>query len=131
MGTVFNYLLRENREKALRHSCLLLIVLIASFLRLYDLDRSGLGNLFYASTVYSMGQSLSNFFFAAYDPMGTFIVDKPPLGFWVQTILSKVIGFNGLAMILPMSLASSSDVLTAAVLALVGTSVSSITSLSV
>jgi 4-amino-4-deoxy-L-arabinose transferase-like glycosyltransferase len=103
---VANYLLRENRGNASKYSCLLFIVLIASFLRLYDLERSGLGNLFYASSVYSMGQSLFNFFFAAYDPMGTFIVDKPPLGLWIQTILSKVIGFNGLAMILPMSLAS-------------------------
>ena len=86
------------------------ITALAAVLRLYDLERAGLGNLFYASTVYSMGLSLSNFLFAAYDPLGTFIVDKPPVALWLQVISSKLIGFNGLAMILPMALASTAAV---------------------
>ena len=84
-----------------------LITILAAYLRLYDLDRIGLGNLYYASTVYSMGLSLSNFIFASYDPLGTFMVDKPPVGLWVQVFFSKIIGFNGLAMILPMAIAST------------------------
>ena len=84
-----------------------LITIFAAYLRLYDLDRIGLGNLYYASTVYSMGLSLSNFIFASYDPLGTFMVDKPPVGLWVQVLFSKIIGFNGLAMILPMAIAST------------------------
>lgn len=100
--------LRANR--IIVTAALICITALAAVLRLYDLERAGLGNLFYASTVYSMGLSVSNFLYAAYDPLGTFIVDKPPVALWFQVIFSKLIGFSGLAMILPMALASTAAV---------------------
>ena len=100
--------LRANR--IIVPAVLICITALAAVLRLHDLGRAGLGNLFYASTVYSMGLSLSNFLYAAYDPLGTFIVDKPPVALWLQVIFSKLIGFSGLAMILPMALASTAAV---------------------
>ena len=89
---------------------LISITALAAVLRLYDLDRAGLGNLYYASTVYSMGLSLHNFLYATLDPLGTFIVDKPPVAPWIQVIFSKFIGFNGVALILPMAIASTAAV---------------------
>lgn len=81
------------------------ITALAAFLRLYDLDRVGLGNLFYASAIRSMGESFHNFAYAAYDPAGTLSVDKPPVALWLQVLSTKVFGFEGWAMVLPMALA--------------------------
>ena len=82
---------------------LVIVVGIAAFLRFYDLDRAGLGNLFYAATVRSMIESAHNFFFVAYDPFGSFMVDKPPLALWIQASMAKAIGFGGDAMLFPMA----------------------------
>ncbi len=82
---------------------LVIVVGIAAFLRFYDLDRAGLGNLFYAATVRSMTESVHNFFFVAYDPFGSFMVDKPPLALWIQATVAKAIGFGGTAMLFPMA----------------------------
>jgi 4-amino-4-deoxy-L-arabinose transferase-like glycosyltransferase len=84
-----------------------LITLGGLLLRVVDLDRAGLGNLFYASAVRSMGQSLANAWFAAYDPAGTLITDKPPLALWLQVLSTKLFGFHGWAIILPVALAGT------------------------
>ena len=83
------------------------ITALAAALRLVDLGRAGLGNLFYASAVRSMGESWHNLLFAAYDPAGTLTIDKPPLALWVQVAFTKALGFEGWVMILPMALAST------------------------
>ncbi len=81
--------------------------MLAAGLRLVDLGRAGLGNLFYASAVRSMGESWHNLLFAAYDPAGTLTIDKPPLALWVQVAFTKALGFEGWVMILPMALAGA------------------------
>ena len=90
---------------------LLSITSLAAFLRLFDLGRAGLGSFFYASAVRSMGESWHNFFYAAYDPAGTINVDKPPVALWLQVISTKLLGFEGWAIILPMALAGTAAVL--------------------
>ena len=92
------------------HFPLLIITLVGLAFRTIDLDRVELANLFYGSAIFSMGQSLSNFAFAAYDPLGTFMVDKPPLALWVQTLFTKVLGYDGWVMVLPMALAGTAAV---------------------
>ncbi len=52
-----------------------------------------------------MSDSLHNFFFVAYDPGGFVTVDKPPLGFWLQTISVKLFGFTPFSIFLPQALA--------------------------
>ena len=84
-----------------------LIVAVAAFLRFVDLERAGLGNVFYASAIRSMGESWHNFIYAAYDPAGTLNVDKPPVALWVQVISTKLFGFNGIAIIAPIALAGT------------------------
>jgi 4-amino-4-deoxy-L-arabinose transferase-like glycosyltransferase len=79
----------------------------AAALRFWDLGRLGLANLFYAAAVRSEGRSLHNFLYAAFDPAGTLTVDKPPLGLWLQVISTKLFGWGGVAILLPMALAGT------------------------
>jgi 4-amino-4-deoxy-L-arabinose transferase-like glycosyltransferase len=88
-----------------------LVLLLSLFVNFYNLGQNGFGNLYYATTVRSMADSLHNFFFVSYDPGGFISIDKPPLGFWFQTISVKVFGFTPFAVLLPQALAGSLSVL--------------------
>ncbi len=83
------------------------VLLVALFFRLYNIGAERYGNLYYASTVYSMLTSWSNFFFASFDPAGYVTVDKPPLGFWIQAVSAALFGFEGWALMLPQILAGT------------------------
>jgi 4-amino-4-deoxy-L-arabinose transferase-like glycosyltransferase len=52
-----------------------------------------------------MLQSWHNFFFVSFDPGGFVSIDKPPLGFWIETASAKLFGFSGLSLLLPEALA--------------------------
>lgn len=98
------------RQTGTARSALLLlapVIALAAVLRFTDLDRLGLGSLFYASAIRSMGLSWHNFFFAAYDPLATFSIDKPPLALWLQTLCTKLFGYSGWSTIGPTALAST------------------------
>jgi 4-amino-4-deoxy-L-arabinose transferase-like glycosyltransferase len=90
---------------------LVLLFLLAFFLRFFRIGQDGFGNLYYAATVQSLLTSWHNFFFASFDPAGFVSVDKPPLGFWIQALSVLVFGFHGWALILPQALAGSLSVL--------------------
>jgi 4-amino-4-deoxy-L-arabinose transferase-like glycosyltransferase len=81
------------------------VLALALFFRLYNIGLERYGNLYYASTVYSMLTSWSNFFFVSFDPAGYVSVDKPPLGFWVQAASAALFGFEGWALMLPQVMA--------------------------
>ncbi len=81
------------------------ITLISCFMNFYQLGQGGFGNLYYASAVKSMGMNLHNFFFVAFDPAGFVTIDKPPLGFWLQVISSKIFGFTAFSVFFPQALA--------------------------
>ncbi|MEE8337874.1 MAG: glycosyltransferase family 39 protein [Dehalococcoidia bacterium] len=83
------------------------ITALAAWLRFSDLGRAGLGNHFYAAAVRSMGESWHNFLYAAYDPAGTLMIDKPPLALWLQVAFTKAFGFEGTSLIWPMALAGT------------------------
>ncbi len=78
---------------------------LAAVLDFYALSREGYANSYYAAAVKSMLQSWHNFFFVSFDPGGFVTVDKPPLGFWIQTISAKIFGFSGFSILLPEALA--------------------------
>lgn len=84
---------------------LIAILLLASFLNLFRLGQEGYGNLYYAAAVRSMLTSWHNFFFVSFDPSGFVSVDKPPLGLWVQAASAAFLGFGGLSLLLPQTLA--------------------------
>jgi 4-amino-4-deoxy-L-arabinose transferase-like glycosyltransferase len=94
-----------------RRRALLLIALIAAFCNFYQLQANGYANLYYAAAVKSMLQSWHNFFFVSYDPGGFVTVDKPPLGFWIQTISAKIFGYSGFSILLPEALAGVASVI--------------------
>lgn len=87
------------------------IMFVSLFVNFYHLGQDGFGNLFYAAGVRSMVDSLHNFFFVSYDPGGFVTIDKPPLGFWLQALSAKILGFTPLSIFLPQALAGVLSVL--------------------
>ncbi len=79
------------------------IVALSAGLELNHLNQLGYGNAFYAAAVLSMTQNLHAFLFNSFDPAGFVTIDKPPLGFWVQVLSAKVLGFSGFSILLPGS----------------------------
>src|SRR4051812_32502430 len=87
------------------------IALLAAGLNLWGLQRAGYANAYYAAAVLSMLQNWHNFLFVSFDPGGFVSIDKPPLGFWVQAASAKLLGFSGVAILLPEALAGIGSVL--------------------
>lgn len=87
------------------HLGLGLTLLIAAVMNVWNLTKQGYANGYYAAAVKSMLQSWHNFFFVSFDPGGFVTVDKPPLGFWIQTASAKLFGFHGWSILLPEALA--------------------------
>ncbi len=84
---------------------LALILAVAAVVDFYRLQQMGYANTYYAAAVKSMLLSWHNFFFVSFDPGGFVSVDKPPLGFWIQTASAKLFGFSGFSILLPEALA--------------------------
>ena len=84
---------------------LCIILGISAILNFANLTIEGYGNGYYASGVKSMLMNFKNFFFVSFDPAGFVSIDKPPLGFWIQTISAKIFGFSGWSILFPEALA--------------------------
>lgn len=84
---------------------IMFIIVLSVMLNFANLSIEGTGNLYYAAAVRSMTMSLKNFFFVSFDPAGFISIDKPPLGFWLQTISAKIFGYSGWSILLPQALA--------------------------
>jgi 4-amino-4-deoxy-L-arabinose transferase-like glycosyltransferase len=80
------------------------ILAVATVLRLLWLAQNDYGRTYYAAAVRSMLGSWHNFFFNAFDPAGFVSLDKPPVAIWLQAASAKLLGFNGLAMLLPQAI---------------------------
>jgi 4-amino-4-deoxy-L-arabinose transferase-like glycosyltransferase len=80
------------------------VVLLSLFMNFFQLGQNGYGNLYYAAGVRSMLDNTANFFFVSLDPGGFVSVDKPPLGFWLQAISAKLLGFTPFSIFLPQAL---------------------------
>jgi 4-amino-4-deoxy-L-arabinose transferase-like glycosyltransferase len=52
-----------------------------------------------------MVDSWHNFFYLRFDPGGSLMIDKPPLGLWLETLSVKVVGFHYWALALPQAVA--------------------------
>lgn len=72
-------------------------------LRLWDLERAGFGNQYYAATVKSMTTSLAAFLYGSFDPELFVSVDKPAPGLWPQALAALVFGFSSLALMAPQA----------------------------
>lgn len=94
-------MLQRHRQAIL----LLLVLLLALCLRLFNLAAIGDGNTYYAAAVKSMLISPHNLFFNVAEPGGSVMVDKPPLGLWIQAAAAALFGVNGAALALPQVIA--------------------------
>jgi 4-amino-4-deoxy-L-arabinose transferase-like glycosyltransferase len=100
------------RDLAIPHRLALTgVTLVSIFCNFWMLGQNGYGNLYYAAAVKSMGSNLHAFFFTAFDSAGFVSVDKPPVGFWLQVLSTKVLGFTPFAVFLPQALAGVLSVL--------------------
>ena len=95
----------RGQEAALaRVAALAGILAVGATLRLWGLDRNGYGTEYYTAGVRSMLDNLHNFIFNAFDPAGFVSLDKPPVAFWIQVASAKLLGFDGLSVLLPQVL---------------------------
>ncbi len=81
------------------------ILALSAGLNLFRLGTGGIPNTYYGAAVLSMLKSWHNTFFVAFDPSGFVTIDKPPLGFWMQTLSARMLGFSGLSLLLPEAIA--------------------------
>ena len=104
----------NNKKKAVfrikENVPIILILAVSAFLNIFMVWAQGFENKYYAAGVYSMGQNWHAFFFNSFDSIGFVTIDKPPLGFWIQVLSTKIFGFNGLALVLPQAIASVASV---------------------
>jgi 4-amino-4-deoxy-L-arabinose transferase-like glycosyltransferase len=87
------------------------ILLCAAGLRLWNIDRNGYGNNYYAAAVRSMLANGTNFFFGSFDPAGVVTVDKPPVALWVQATSAKLFGYSARSVMIPQALLGVGSVL--------------------
>jgi 4-amino-4-deoxy-L-arabinose transferase-like glycosyltransferase len=80
------------------------VMLVSLFMNFYQLGQNGFGNLYYAAGIRSMMDNWHNFFFVSFDPGGFITIDKPPVGFWLQVLSSKIFGFTAFSVYLPQAL---------------------------
>lgn len=85
--------------------CLLIaILMLALFLRSWNIAKEGFGNPYYYAAVRSMLESPSNFFFGSFDTLGIVTVDKPPVALWIQGFSAWLFGFCTNSVMLPQAL---------------------------
>ncbi len=95
------------KDKSIKNNLPIIFILIVSaFLNIMNIWNAGFANKYYAAGVYSMGQNLHAFLFNSFDSVGYITIDKPPLGFWIQVLFTKIFGFSGTVLILPEAIAS-------------------------
>ncbi|HWG07644.1 MAG TPA: glycosyltransferase family 39 protein [Solirubrobacteraceae bacterium] len=85
----------------LHHVALAGVLALSAVLDLHRLSQNGYGNIFYSAGVKSMLRSWHNFFFVSFDPGGLLMVDKPPLGLWLQAASAELFGFTPTSLLLP------------------------------
>ncbi|MDD1729212.1 MAG: glycosyltransferase family 39 protein [Methanospirillum sp.] len=92
-------------------SILLGILILASFLYLWNLGKEGYSNSYYAAAVKSMLTNPDIILYNSFDPSGFVTIDKPPVSLWVQTLSAAILGFSGTSLILPQVIAGLLSIL--------------------
>ncbi|MGH9018674.1 MAG: glycosyltransferase family 39 protein, partial [Acidimicrobiales bacterium] len=79
---------------------LLLVAALAALSYAWGIDNVAL-EPFYGAAARSMSMSWRNFFFGAFDPMGTITVDKLPGALWLQALSVRAFGADTWAFVMP------------------------------
>lgn len=95
---------RLRRALAPQYAALVAVLGLATVLNVRLLSQNGFANNYYAAAVKSMLGSLHRFLFVSSDPGGLVMIDKPPLGLWLQTLSAKLFGFSSLSLLLPQAI---------------------------
>src|ERR1044072_8050507 len=80
------------------------LLVLASVLYLWALDRNGFANEYYSAAVRSMSSNWHAFLDGSFDASGAMTDDKPPLALWVQALSVRVFGFSSWSMLVPQAL---------------------------
>ncbi|MGZ4279674.1 MAG: ArnT family glycosyltransferase, partial [Solirubrobacteraceae bacterium] len=79
------------------------VLALAAVLRLAALGRVPT-NPYYDAAVRSMGTSWAAFLSGAFEPGRRVAIDKPPVDLWLQVASTRLLGFNGVGLLLPEAL---------------------------
>jgi 4-amino-4-deoxy-L-arabinose transferase-like glycosyltransferase len=79
------------------------VLTLAAVLRLAALGRVPT-NPYYDAAVRSMGTSWAAFLSGAFEPGRRVAIDKPPVDLWLQVASTRLLGFDGVALLLPEAL---------------------------
>lgn len=82
---------------------LLAIAALAGVMYAWGMNGAAL-EAFYGAAARSMSMSWHDFFFGAFDPLGTVSVDKLPGALWPQALSLRVFGFHTWAIVLPQAI---------------------------
>lgn len=97
----------SHTERLLEYLGLACSGVLALALTTWKLTNNGYANLYYAAAAKSMAANGHAFFYASLDPSGFVSIDKPPLGFWIQVLSARLLGFSPFALLLPEALAGA------------------------
>jgi 4-amino-4-deoxy-L-arabinose transferase-like glycosyltransferase len=82
----------------------LVLLVGAAVLYLWDLTASGYGNGFYAAATQAGAQSWKAWLFGSLDAGGVITVDKPPAFLWVSGLFARIFGFSSWTVLVPQAL---------------------------
>lgn len=91
-------------DPAWHRPALLVLLLAAAVLYLWDLSSSGYANSFYAAAVQAGSKSWKAWFFGSLDSSNFITVDKPPGALWVMGLSARVFGFSSWSLLVPQAL---------------------------
>jgi 4-amino-4-deoxy-L-arabinose transferase-like glycosyltransferase len=83
---------------------LVLLLVLAGVLNLWNLGINGQANDYYSAAVKSMSSSWHAFLYGSFDAAGVQTVDKPPLALWVQALSVRIFGFSSWSYLVPQAL---------------------------
>jgi 4-amino-4-deoxy-L-arabinose transferase-like glycosyltransferase len=93
--------IESRRPRLIGYLPLVSILLVAAVVRDWKLSANGFGRQYYAAGVRSMMDCPRCLLFNSFDPAGFVSLDKPPIAIWLQVLSAKLIGFSGIALLLP------------------------------
>jgi 4-amino-4-deoxy-L-arabinose transferase-like glycosyltransferase len=82
---------------------LVMLLICASVLYLWDLSAGGYGNTYYAAAAQAGAHSWSAWFFGALDGQGFITVDKPPGALWITGLSVRLFGMSSLSVLAPQA----------------------------
>jgi 4-amino-4-deoxy-L-arabinose transferase-like glycosyltransferase len=94
----------EPKEPPWARPALALLLVVVAVGYLWDLDRNGWGNTYYAAAVQAATHSWSSMFYGSSDWGDYITVDKPPVSLWIMALSGRVFGFSSWSMLAPQAL---------------------------